>query len=152
MYCPSCGSEQIQGLKYCNRCGANLSPETTAPPAKLVSMTWALSIATAIVGLGGLALVFIFAMEFMSRGNSRTADLVFLIFFLLVVLGISALLIRQLSRLINIYLHSSDTPEPKAAAPSQQLTARLPERREAATSSEEQTTRRLEPSEIKKSQ
>ena len=147
MYCPSCGAEQIEGLKYCNRCGANLSTET-APPPKLVSMTWALSIATVLVSAVGFVLVFIFGMEFMSRGNTKTSDLIFLILFLLIVLTISALLIRQLSRLINVYLHSSDKPKPapKPPALSQQLTQRLPERRETAEGLEEQTTRRLEPS------
>jgi hypothetical protein len=153
MYCPSCGAEQLQGLKYCNRCGANLSTET-APPPKLVTMTWALSVATVLVAACGFVLVFIFGMEFMSRGNAKTSDLIFLIFFLLVVLAISALLIRQLSRLISIYLHSSDTPKPKPepASLSQQLTQRLPGMRESATSDSEQTTRKLETSNIEKRQ
>jgi hypothetical protein len=87
-------------------------------------------------------------MEYMSRGSTKTSDLVFLILFLLVVLTISALLIRQLSRLIGIYLRSGDTTKPtrKPTALSQQLTARLPERRKSAADIEEQTTRKLEPS------
>lgn len=145
MYCPSCGAEQAQGLKYCNRCGTNLSPE--APP-RLVGMIWVLSITTVLVAGCGFVLLFIFGMEFMSRGNTKTSDLVFLILFLLVVLAVSALLIRQLSRLIGVYLRSSDTAKAKQkpAALSQQLTQRLPDRREAAANIEEQTTRRLEPS------
>lgn len=26
MFCPYCGTESAQGLKYCNRCGGNLMP------------------------------------------------------------------------------------------------------------------------------
>ena len=32
MYCPTCGNEISVELKYCNRCGANLTlPATSAP-------------------------------------------------------------------------------------------------------------------------
>jgi hypothetical protein len=29
MYCPNCGDQTTQGLKYCKRCGAGLSASTT---------------------------------------------------------------------------------------------------------------------------
>lgn len=150
MYCPSCGSEQIQGLKYCNRCGANLAPADNALPAKLGAMVWAVSIATALVSLGGLVLVFIFGMEFLGRGTTSTASLVFLIFFLLVVLAISALLVRQLSRLLSAYLSpaakTAQAAQASQAELSEAATAQLTGQKESMPIDAEQTTRRLEPS------
>ncbi|MEK6321662.1 MAG: zinc ribbon domain-containing protein [Acidobacteriota bacterium] len=34
MYCPNCGDQTTQGLKYCKRCGAGLSTSTTPIEAK----------------------------------------------------------------------------------------------------------------------
>lgn len=146
MYCPSCGSEQKEGLKYCTRCGANLAPASNISHAKLGGLIWAVSIATALISLGGLAMIFIFAMEYMSRADSSGRSLAFLIFFLLVVLAIAALLIRLLSRLVSAYLHSGDAPKPKPARLSEAPAAQLAEPRESLADSAEQTTRRLEPS------
>lgn len=146
MYCPSCGAEQIQGLKYCNRCGANLAPSNNISPGKLGGLIWAVSLATVLVSLGGLVMIFIFAMEYMSRSDASGRSLVFLILFLLVVLSISALLIRQLSRLIGAYLQSSDTAKPKPAKLSQSRAVQLSEPQESTTGASEQTTRKLEPS------
>lgn len=144
MFCPSCGSEQMQGLRYCNRCGANLAPASESSTSKLTGMVWAVSLATALVSLGGLFLIIIFAMEISGHGNSQTSSLVFLIFALLVLLAIVALMIRLLSRLVNAYLQSRGTAQPAQALLSEQPTAQLPEARESVPVGDEQTTRRLE--------
>lgn len=39
MYCPSCGSENQSGVKFCTRCGTNLEVVTNALSGKLVSST-----------------------------------------------------------------------------------------------------------------
>ncbi|MBV9209422.1 MAG: zinc ribbon domain-containing protein [Acidobacteria bacterium] len=142
MFCPSCGSEQTQGLRYCNRCGANLAPASERSTSKLIGMVWAVSLATALISLGGLFLIFIFAIEISGHGNSHTSSIVFLIIALLVLLVIVALMIRLLSRLVNAHLQSRATaPTPL----SEQPTAQLPEARESVPVSDEQTTRRFEP-------
>lgn len=148
MYCPSCGSEQIQGLRYCNRCGANLMSDN-APPPKLGIMVWAVSLATILVGLGGLAMSFIFAMEVTGRRDSSTRDLLLVILFLLATVVISTLLIRQLSRLLSVYLRSGEKQRPAQIASSQPLSSQLPEMRENFISAAEQTTRRLDPADKK---
>jgi hypothetical protein len=145
MYCPSCGSEQLQGLKYCKRCGANLAPSNDASPARLGTMVWAVSLATTLVTVGGLAMVFIFAIEIMGRQNPSTNSLLFLLFFLLVVLGIAALLIRQLSRLLTAYLHSNPQTKSRPAELSEKPRAELPETPASVIGDLEQTTRRFEP-------
>jgi hypothetical protein len=108
-------------------------------------MVWAVSIVTVLISLGGLFMIFLFAIEVTGRGKSPTSSLVFLIFALLVLLAIVALLVRLLSRLINAYLQSRETPKPVQAALSEATTALLGEPRESVSGGAEQTTRRLEP-------
>ena len=56
MYCPSCGNEIAVELKYCNRCGANLSLPTspqvvTVAPVRLAIPSIVVGL-TIIIGLG----------------------------------------------------------------------------------------------------
>jgi len=108
-------------------------------------MVWAVSLATALISLGGLFLIFIFAIEISGHGNSHTSSIVFLIIALLVLLVIVALMIRLLSRLVNAHLQSRGTAQPAPTPLSEQPTAQLPEARESVPVSDEQTTRRFEP-------
>ena len=110
MYCKSCGSEVQEGLRYCNRCGANLAAETEAPP-KLFAIVIILALAVLLVGIVGLAAVFFFAIELMGRGSIPLETVVFVIIFALVVFGIEALLIKQLSRVLGIYLKQPAAPK-----------------------------------------
>src|SRR6185503_4335718 len=69
MYCPTCGNEITVELKYCNRCGANLTlPATSAPmilaPVKLTVP----SIVLGITILGGLGVIFSSATELSRQG------------------------------------------------------------------------------------
>jgi hypothetical protein len=164
MYCSACGSEVQEGLRYCNRCGANLAAESGAPP-KLFGIIIALATAAALVAVIGLIAIFFFAVELMGRGNIPAETVVFLMVFTLAVFGIDALLIRQLSRALGIYLKSGgatqteksnlnkakragELAEPKQifmAAQSPHQTA--PPESESTTrvlSSEEPATRKLE--------
>ena len=60
MYCPTCGNEITVELKYCNRCGANLSlPQTNLPPITTVPIS--LTAPTVVIGLTitvGLGIIF----------------------------------------------------------------------------------------------
>ena len=49
MYCPNCGAEFTNGLKYCKRCGANLSQSVSSAMSgddigKFASMFWAIAV------------------------------------------------------------------------------------------------------------
>lgn len=57
MYCASCGTTLVQGLSYCNRCGANLAPKESGE-SKLAKMgaenlVWAI-VAMATLGIGAV--------------------------------------------------------------------------------------------------
>lgn len=67
MYCPNCGAESTFGLNYCKHCGGNLGdgatqvPATT--PARNIFAALILAAATTGIVLGGLAIVFSFALD-----------------------------------------------------------------------------------------
>ena len=147
MYCPSCGTELTQELVYCNRCGANLKPVTNSasvPPAKLVGAAWAISVAIALVTLGGFGMIFVLVMALIARGLSLSGGgMTLIVFTSLIILAIDWLLVRQLSRVLDVPRLSSEvTPAIKAgekAVP--QIAAPL----EPVSSVTDHTTRTLEP-------
>ena len=106
MYCPSCGAELTSELSYCNRCGANLKPQlnqTGGAPAKLVGATWAISMAVVLVTLGGFGMMFGLVMALVSSGvNVSGGGMTLIGFALLIILAIASLLVRQLSRVLDI--------------------------------------------------
>ena len=66
MFCPYCGTESTQGLKYCNRCGGNLGALTGAQgsrPAVQAGTAWAVGTTTALLGILGLGLTVALATE-----------------------------------------------------------------------------------------
>jgi len=155
MYCSACGSEVQEGLRYCNRCGANLAAETSVPP-KLFGIIMILAGAIVLVGVTGLAAIFLFSIEFMGRGNIPVESLVFLVIFTLVLFGIEALLIRQLSRALGVYLKSggattqAEKPKLNKAQPARELIEQkqdfIPAEspHQTASQNSEQTTRILQ--------
>jgi Na+-transporting methylmalonyl-CoA/oxaloacetate decarboxylase gamma subunit len=107
MYCPVCGSETIQGLKYCKQCGANLSPSNIGVGFnKITGLFWAV----AIFGIGSFALLIGggVAVTALHAGGSDLAAVIGVGF--LVVLVISIMLIWQVSRIITM-AHKSERAE-----------------------------------------
>ena len=149
MYCPSCGSELTPELSYCNRCGANLKPtsnQTGAPPAKLVGAAWAISMAVALVTLGGFGMIFGLVMALITRGiNLSPSGMFWISFSLLVILAIDWLLVRQLSRVLDMPQLSADATQPKKPKLSEKPMQQIDEPREPASSVTEHTTRTFDP-------
>src|SRR6187402_3488894 len=105
MFCSACGSEVAEGLRFCNRCGANLAAERQVPPRLLVIIT-ILSLVVAVVTIVGLLFLLILGTEMMGRRDSTAETYIFMIVLFLTVLGVDALLVRQISRLLTVYLQS----------------------------------------------
>ena len=149
MYCPSCGSELTTELSYCNRCGANLKPisnQSGVAPTKLVGAAWAISMAVALVTLGGFGMIFGLVMALITRGiNLSPSGMFWISFSLLVILAIDWLLLRQLSRVLDMPQFSADATQPKKPKLSGKPMQQIDEPREPASSVTEHTTRTFEP-------
>ena len=114
MYCPHCSAEHTFGLKYCKRCGGNLSdppqPQSGQTSSwKLTGAAWAIGLATVAICLGGLGIAFSTAFDMarpLSPGQSTSVEatpiaLAMIVFGSATVFGIAALLIRLFTRLIT---------------------------------------------------
>jgi len=112
MFCPSCGTETTTGLKYCNRCGANLgslSAPTEIVQVNLTKPALIIGVIVAVLTLGGFALLVIGAG--MLATVTRAVDpLIALIFMgIVTILTADILLIRQLSKIITAALKPDQT-------------------------------------------
>ncbi|HEX5701833.1 MAG TPA: zinc ribbon domain-containing protein [Pyrinomonadaceae bacterium] len=119
MFCPSCGTEST-GLKYCNRCGANLgslSAPTEIVQVNLTKPALIIGIILAVVTLGGFALLVIGAG--MLATVTRAVDpLIALIFMgLVTILVADILLIRQLSKIVTAALKPDQGRSQQSIAP-----------------------------------
>lgn len=142
MFCPSCGAETSEGLSYCKRCGAKLGatpPDDSRP--KVMGLVWAVSVAIAVVTLGGFLVFFGFVIEF-GRDASNMV-LLLLALLLLVVLAIDYLLARQLSRLLSFHLRGGDGGRAEKLSAAAPRAAQLEAPRLPASGALEQTTRAL---------
>ena len=150
MFCPSCGTETTTGLKYCNRCGANLavsSAPTEVVEINLTKPALIIGIVVAVVTLGGFALLAVGA-GMLATVTQAVDPLIALIFMgLVTILTLDILLIRQLSKIISAALGSDRgrKPQPTITAAN---APRLPRANTApfvpASSVTENTTRFLE--------
>jgi len=98
MYCANCGTQLIQGLSYCNRCGFNLREkhETNTPAIN--------SFLTAIVVLGVIGLGIMLGGSLVLRKDAGLGqELVgfFMLFTFLIVGMTELMLVRNLSRLLS---------------------------------------------------
>jgi hypothetical protein len=141
MYCPTCGNEIPVELKYCNRCGANLS----LPPSSLptpVTTPVSLTVPTIVIGLTitiGLGIIF-GGVTTLAESHVHPAALTWIILFSMATLfGCSALLIRFWSKMIGL----QQTSVSKESRKQVEMTAphQLPPRFEPVPSVTEHTTR-----------
>lgn len=103
MYCPSCGSEITVELKYCNRCGANLTwpaPIQALPPSP-ISLTLP-SIVLGITTIVGLGIVFGGATSMAERGVHPAAIVWMVLFSVAALFGCIALMIRFWTKLLSL--------------------------------------------------
>lgn len=157
MFCPSCGAEYRLELKYCNRCGANLSAdlaetEPAAPPVSILKPAIVIGALMTILTLFGFFMLIAGAVE-LSHNARIDPDSVtaIVIVGMLTILTMDIFLVRQLSRIISASLAAGTQTKvrrPKTIAnPSpvplpQPPTGRL----EGVPSVTEGTTRFFEPS------
>lgn len=151
MYCPSCGNAVSESLKYCNRCGASLGVARELPASGLNGPAWALSLAVALVTLGGLSMLFVIVLQLVrQRSDVSPGASIMMLAFLAVIAAVDWMLARQLSRVIDVYRREGGVPERARPEPAfrPELAERPPARLDAARtpfiSVTEETTRTLD--------
>lgn len=145
MYCPSCGSEITVELKYCSRCGANLSLTPASYPAPIAA-PMKLTAPTVVLGLtitGGLGIIFGGASELAQLHLHPAAITWMVIFSLAMLFGCTALLISFWSKMFASGRAATQPPPAfrtpvQIPGPQQQ---HLPPRSEPVPSVTEHTTR-----------
>jgi len=119
MFCPSCGAESSPGLRYCKQCGMNLgqTAEMPLPPAKFpMALTVTFLLIIAIISIVGIVGPFAMASDMSMRGIPPREFLPVMILGPLVAVGIDALLVWLLLRLVKIY-HESGSAARVTAKP-----------------------------------
>jgi zinc-ribbon domain len=144
MYCPTCGNEITVEVKYCNRCGANLSlipsPPQIVAPVKLTAPTVVIGLTITI----GLGIIFAGARELGEISVHPTAITWMALFGLATLFGCSAMLIRFWSKMMELPRQPAPPqearPKVKRGKPEQ-----LPAPLEPVPSVTEHTTRTFAP-------
>lgn len=123
MYCPSCGTEST-GLKYCNRCGANLAALGAPPEIVQINLTKPavlIGIIMMFLTLGGFALLMVGARMLASVMSGTDPLMGLIIMGMLVIMIIDIILARQLTKLINAALRGNTPATFAASYPPAQL-------------------------------
>jgi len=118
MFCPSCGTAYTIELKYCNRCGANLSaspeeqPQTT--PVNLTRPALIIGAIMTILTIMGFGMVITGAIE-LGRNARIDPDSVMAVVIvgMLTILTMDIFLVRLLSKIISASLSSNAQVRPR---------------------------------------
>ncbi len=147
MYCPTCGNEITVELKYCNRCGANLTlPATTAPMALAPVKLTVPSIVLGVTILGGLGVIFGSATEFARQGLHPAAIVWMVLFSAATLFGCTGLLIRFLTKMLTLQREiAPPQQQPRPTFADRPAIPHLPPRMEPVGSVTENTTRTFAP-------
>lgn len=150
MYCPSCGTEISVELKYCNRCGANLSVIPPTHPATVMK-PMKLSFPAIVLGLtvtGGIGVIFSGATELAQRQLHPAAITWMVIFSMATLFGCTALILRFWLKVFSMNRESYQPQNQiqfrqpmQMPVPSQQFSPHL----ESVPSVTEHTTRTFSP-------
>jgi len=121
MFCPSCGAEHALELRYCHRCGANLTAliQTESAPVSVTKPAMVIGATLTCLTLGGFVALIAGAQALapVVHGNDPLMAMIF--FGMIVILTIDVFLLRQLTKLINAALKSgpSKNHHPQSAFP-----------------------------------
>jgi hypothetical protein len=151
MYCPSCGSEISVELKYCNRCGANLTMVPASYPAPERKPT-KLGLPAVVLGLTitcGLGIIFDGAKDLTAMHLPAAAMTFMVIFGLATLFGCTALILHFWMKVFSMNRESYQ-PQNQPRLPAQMPAPMLPQqqfppRLEPMPSVTEHTTRTFSP-------
>lgn len=146
MYCPNCGDQTTQGLKYCKRCGVGLSA-SAAPiePKTSFGKMMGMLLPIAIVSLGGFIALFTTVYSLGERASFDTRALIGIMAFggatVVCVIGLLVWLLLRLAGYEPVpHQDKSERPPVRNYAPQQ-----LPASPISMPSVTENTTRNFDP-------
>src|SRR5262249_60425957 len=118
MFCQSCGNQLAPGTNYCKRCGAATMPTAALAhaPARVpntASIVWAI----AVLGIGGLGVIFGTAIPLFAIANNQWAVLMVVALALLCLSAGVGALIKHVHRLTTLSLETADRAAPHSSAP-----------------------------------
>ena len=149
MYCPSCGYEIAVELKYCNRCGANLSVPTSSFPSMIAAPPVKLTMPSVVLGLTvtvGLGIIFGGATRFAEIGLHPFAIVWIVLFSTATLFGITAMLIRFWTKMFTLQRDTIANQPPRQSFVERPGVQQLsPPRLEGVASVTENTTRTFSP-------
>jgi len=98
MYCANCGTQLVQGLSYCNRCGFNLRERSELKTGSITAFLTAIT----LLGVLGLGLMLAGALV-LRRGALLSQELigVYMLFAFLIISVTEFMLVRNLSKLTS---------------------------------------------------
>ena len=139
MYCANCGTQLVQGLSYCNRCGFNLREKSESKTGSITAFLTAIT----LLGVLGLGLMLGGALV-LRRAALLSQELigVYMLFTFLIVSVTEFMLVRNLSK-----LSAPKENQHRSLPPPLQPDLRLPQASplgEPVGSVTENTTRTLE--------
>ena len=148
MFCPSCGNDLPVELKYCNRCGANLSLPSPQSPTTIVTTPVRLTIPSIVLGLtivGGLGIIIGGASQMAIVGVHPAAIVWMVLFSSAMLFGCTALMIRFWTKLLTLQREISATQPARLPQIERSVVQHLPPRLEPVPSVTENTTRTFSP-------
>ena len=104
MHCPNCGAEVTEALRYCKRCGMNLSaPLQTGPPKKFpTGLVVLFLMLIGLVTVIALTIPIVSAQDLVHSGFGPDAVIMTFVISAMAALGVDALLVWLLLKLIKI--------------------------------------------------
>lgn len=149
MYCPSCGIDSVDGLKYCKRCGVGLSASTTpiAPQASIGKAMGTMLLLVSLVSIAGFIALFSTVYSLGERtGFDARALIAITAFGGATVLGVIGLLVWLLLRLTTGYQPGAHHDKAERQLARDYAPQQLPASPIAMPSVTENTTRNFDPS------
>jgi high-affinity Fe2+/Pb2+ permease len=137
MYCANCGTQLVQGLSYCNRCGFDVRTPTQSSTGSIAGFVTAIT----LLGVIGLGLMFGGALSFKKAGFTEDFIGLFVVCMFVLVAFTEFVLVKNLSKF------SGAQESKKRSLPPVDQDLRLPQTSnlgEPVPSVTENTTRALE--------
>lgn len=106
MYCSSCGIDSVEGLKYCKRCGANLTAPESVPSRRPIGLIALFLMVIAGIAALGLSLPLTMARELISLGFRTNEIIVFFFGSGAFTVIITRLLTRVLLKMVESQRHA----------------------------------------------